>query len=96
MNGLLLMLLFGAMGITLFALSDHTGYGKALITGGTSGLLGMVTDLQTNFSNLVLVPAMSGDYYAVFALIGVCFFAGVMLFNVVMTNVAYGRARLVQ
>jgi len=96
MNGILLALLFGAAGISLFALSDYTGYGKALLAGGTSGLTGMVADFQTNFSNLVLTPAMQGDYYALFAVAGVCALALVMLYNGLMTNISTGRASLVR
>lgn len=82
----LLLILFAIAAIAIYALSNYTSKLGALVTGSTAGLGGLWTDMQTSFSALVWDPAFAGNYYAIFALAGVCLLATVMLSNLFLTN----------
>lgn len=82
----ILLVLFAIAAIGLYALSNYTSKLGALLTGGTAGITGLWTDIQTSFSALVWEPALAGNYYAMFALAGVCLLALVMLSNLLLTD----------
>jgi len=82
----ILLILFAIAGAAIYALSNYTSYIGTISAAATGGITGFWVDLQTSFSNLVLDPALAGDYYAMFALFGVMLLALVLVSNLFLTN----------
>lgn len=82
----LLLILFAIAAIGIYALSNYTSKLGALVSGSTAGLTGLWTDMQTSFTAMVWEPALAGNYYAMFALGGVCLLALVMVSNLLLTD----------
>jgi len=82
----ILLLIFAVAGLAVYALSNYTSKIGALVTTGTAGVTGLYTDIQTSFSSLVWDPAVNGNSYAIFALVGIGLLMAVMLINLTLTN----------
>lgn len=82
----ILLVLFVVAGLGIYALTNYTSKLGALLTGSTAGITGLYTDMQTSFSALVWDPALAGNYYAIFALVGIGSLMFVMLANLTLTN----------
>ncbi|KGK99369.1 hypothetical protein LI82_05030 [Methanococcoides methylutens] len=82
----ILLVLFAIAAIAIYALTNYTSKLGALVSGSTAGITGLWADIQTSFSAMVWEPALAGNYYAMFALAGVCILALVMLSNLLLTD----------
>ena len=81
-----LLVLFLVAGLGIYALTNYTSKIGSLLSGGTAGITGLWVDMQTSFSAMVWEPALAGNYYAIFALVGVGALMFVMLSNLALTN----------
>lgn len=81
---LFFLLAIGALSV--YALSNYTSKIGAAVTATTGAVGGLWVDIQTSFSNLVWQPAVSGDWYAMYAMAGIVVLALVMAWNLLLTD----------